>query len=133
MAYGSGNFVYTDSTHVGTLKQTTANMAVAPVAKRWYKFVYDISSSTGSCTATISTSFAKTATALDLTNGTAKVAYVFSAVSPSDFIISVTSTSGGFTIDNVSLKAITEASGNYTVASRNIAVADSTRIAVVSA
>lgn len=126
-----GNFTYTDSTGVGTLTQTSANMAIAPVASSWYKFTYTVSASTGDCAATVTTAFAREATALDLTDGT-NTTYIFSAAAPGNFVISCTSTTGGFTIDNVTLKKITEASGNYTVASDAIALVTTDRIAVIA-
>lgn len=127
----TGAGVYTDATGVGTLTQTSANMLIAPVASSWYKFTYTISGSTGDVAATITTAFAREATALNLTAGT-NTTYIFSAAAPGNFVISATSTTGGFTIDNVTLKKVTEASGNYAVASNAIGLVTTNRIAVIA-
>lgn len=127
----TGAAVYLDNTGVGTLTQTSVNMAIAPVASSWYKFTYTISASTGDCAATVTTAFAREATALNLTAGT-NTTYIFSAAAPGNFVISATSTTGGFTMDNVTLKKVTEASGNYTVAARSIGLVDTSRIAVIA-
>lgn len=127
----TGAGVYTHSTGVGTLTQTSANMALAGTASRWYKFSYTVSGSTGDCAAVVTTAFAREQTALNLTAGT-NTTYIFSAAAPGSFIISATSTAGGFTIDDVSLKAVTAASGNYTVTSRSIALVDANRVAVIA-
>ncbi len=121
--------IYTHSAGTGTLTQTAANLAVAGVASRFYAFVYTVSGSTGSCTATITTAFANTAQSLTLTNGTHTL-YFFSADTPANFVISGTSTSGGFTIDDLSLKIINTASGNYSIDAREIGLFDTSRIGV---
>ena len=126
-----GNFTYTDSAGVGTLTQTSANMAISGVGNRWYKFVYTITSSTGDCAATITTGFATAATALTLTNGT-NTTYVHSKASPGNFVISVTSTTGGFIMDNVTLKILNTAAVNYAIGIRELASFDSSRITVIS-
>ena len=125
----AGNATYTHGTGVGTLTQTAANQAVAAVGSRFYKFVYTVSSSTGSCTASITTAYADEAASLTLTNGTHNL-FFFSADSPANFVISATSTSGGFTLDDVSLKIVTTASGNYVIGDREIGLVDVARIGI---
>jgi hypothetical protein len=118
MAFSGGNVVYTDSTHAGTLTQTVANMAIAPIANRWYSFTYTITGSSGTTTASITTSFAQFAQTLNTANGTYTIVF-HSASAPSDFIISATSSAGGaFTLTSVSLQVLNTASGNYSVSSR---------------
>lgn len=100
-----GNAAYTHSGGTGTLTQTSGNMAVAGVANKRYAFTYVISGNSGDPAATITTAFAAEAVTLDLSDGTHTV-YFLAAVSPGDFVISATSASGGFTIDDVTLKAV---------------------------
>lgn len=101
----TGAAVYTHSAASGTLSQTAAHLAVAGAANRWYKFTYTVSSVTTGCTATITTSFAATAKTLELVAGTYDL-YFESAAVPDAFMISVTSTAGGFTLDDLSLKEV---------------------------
>lgn len=125
----TGAGVYTHSAGTGTLTQTSANLAIAGVASRWYKLVYTVSSTTGACTAEITTAFAETAQALDLSAGTHTL-YFHSAEIPGDFVISATSTSGGFTLDDLTLKILNTASGNFTIDDREIATIDTSQITV---
>lgn len=126
-----GDAAYTHSTGVGTLTQTSANLAIAVTADRWYQFDYTVSGVSGDPAATITTGVADAAVTLDLTAG-AKSVIFHSNASTGDFVISATSTSGGFTIDDVSLKVLNTASGNYTIALRELGLADTSRIAVMS-
>jgi hypothetical protein len=100
-----GNATYTHSGGTGTLTQTSANMAVAGVGSRWYVFTYTISSSSGDAAVVITTAFASATTGLVVTDG-AQTAMFQSTASPGDFVLSATSTSGGFTLDDVSLKEV---------------------------
>lgn len=109
----AGVATYLHNTGVGTLTQTVANQATAAVGSRWYKFVYTLSGVTAGATCQITTAYALTAQTLDLTAGVAKEHYFKSAVAPTNFVISCTSTGGGFTLDDVSLKQIT--GGNVTL------------------
>lgn len=127
-----GNFTYTDSTGVGTLTQQSANFAVAATGNRWYAFTYTVSASTGDCAANITTAFATSTTALTLTNGT-HTTYVHTKATPGDFVISATSTTGGFTIDDVTLKVLNTSTSNYTIGVREIALIDTSRITVIEA
>lgn len=131
MTDNTGAAVYTHSAGSGTLTQQSANFASAATGNRWYKFSYTVSGATGTNSATITTAFAHEATSLTLTNGV-QTTYVFSKSTPGNFVISATSTSGGFTIDDVTLKAVTQASGNYSITARQIADIDTDRIIVVS-
>lgn len=107
----SGGFSFTAGaqyTHVAgtsTLTQTRENQnQVTPVqGDRGYTFRYTITNSTGSCSASITTGISTANMALDLTNG-AHLLYLTTKSIPGDFVISVTSNSGGFTIDDVSLQ-----------------------------
>ncbi|MCB0383760.1 MAG: hypothetical protein KDD43_00085 [Bdellovibrionales bacterium] len=101
-----GNGAYTHSAGSGTLTQTDGgNLAIDGVAKKWYKFVYTISSPSGDATLQITTSFALVAQTLSTTAGTHTL-YFQASDNPTDFVISGTSTSGGITIDDLSLKEI---------------------------
>ncbi len=102
----SNRVAYTHSTGAGTLTQALASLATPPVANKWYKLVYTVSSSTpAGAVATLTTSFASQSTRFDITNGT-KTLYFKTAAVPSDFIISVTSTAGTFKLDTFSLKEV---------------------------
>lgn len=127
----AGNFTYTDSTGLGTLTQESTDFAAAAIGNRWYAFTYTISASTGDCAANITTSFALAATTLSLADGT-HTTYVRTKVVPSHFAISVTSTTGGFTLDNVSLKVIATAAINYPIGIREIAMFDTSRMSVIA-
>lgn len=104
-AFAGQKAVYTHAGGTGSITQTSANMAVAGVGTRYYKFVYTVSSVTAGCTATITTGIAASAQTLTLTAGT-QTLYFQSAASPGNFVISVTSTAGGFSLDDLSLKEV---------------------------
>lgn len=127
----TGAAVYTDSTGAGTLTQLSANFAAGAMGHRWYAFVYTITASTGDVSASVNTAFALTDTALDLSDGT-HTTYLRTKATPGNFAISATSTTGGFTIDNVSLKIVNQVSGNYVIGPREIAVFDTSRVGVVT-
>jgi hypothetical protein len=117
-ALSAGTAVYTDATHTGTLKQVVANQATPALANQRYRFQYDVTANTmTNGVVTITTSYAATAKILDMTVGTGKIAYFTSAAAPTDFIVSVTgSTGGAFTLDNLSLMATI--GGNITAVGR---------------
>ena len=99
-----GNATYTHSGGSGTLTQNSSDFVVAAASFNRYRFQYTVSAASGSPAATITTSFARTAQTLDLTAGT-HVLYFSSKSSPSDFVISATSSAAaGFTLDDVSLR-----------------------------
>lgn len=104
-AVPAGTAVYTDSANSGTLTQTSAQMAIAGVANRWYVLTYTISSQSGDPACTITTAFAGSAETLTIADG-AQTNYFQSAAAPANYIISCTSSSGGFTMDNMSLKEV---------------------------
>ena len=112
---GNAAFVWS-ANQTSTLTQTAANLLVAGVADKFYKFTYTIAVTTafdGDGVAIITTAFALTVVELDLTPGTHTV-YFESAAAPTDFVISIvsgTDTEGTFTIDDVTLKEIT--AGDY--------------------
>ena len=99
-----GNGAYTHSAGSGTLTQTSGNMAVAGVANTWYAFTYTITSPSGDAALTLTTAFARETQTLTVTAGTHTLHFL-SNDSPGNFVISGTSTSGGVTIDDVTLKA----------------------------
>ena len=105
-----GDAVYTHSAGSGTLTQTNANMAIAGVANRRYKFQYTVSAvtNTGTTTATITTGMAETAIVLPVDRAGTFTRYFKAKAVPGDFVISVTSdtASDTFTIDDVTLKEI---------------------------
>src|SRR3990167_8275572 len=107
-----GNATYTHSAGSGTLTQQSANFAIPVKPGRYYKFSYTVSGVTAGCTANITTAIASTTTALTLTNG-AQTTYFKSAAAPGNFVISATSTAGGFILDDVTLKEIQGGAGNF--------------------
>ena len=117
MALASNAATYTHASGVGTLNQASGTLAVAGVANRWYKFTYTISAPTAGCAANITTAFSSSALAvLDLTTGTHNC-WFKSAASPGNFVVNVTSTAGGFTIDTLALK---EVQGGDVIANGNL-------------
>lgn len=101
-----GNFTYTHSTGSGSLTQTLANQATAGTGNAKYELSYTVSGVTGDGAGTLTTAWAATALTLTLTAGTHTLTFD-SATSTVDFVLSFTSGSGGFTIDDISLKQVT--------------------------
>jgi hypothetical protein len=116
-ALGSDKAIYTHATAVGTLTQASGTLAIPAVGNRIYRLTFTISGWTPGCRATITNAFAASEVVLDLVYG-ANTVYFLSKSSPGDFVISVTSTAGGFSIDTLSLKEITagdvKAMGSFT-------------------
>ena len=123
--------VYAHSTGAGTLTQDDADFAVAAVADAIYKFEFTITGSTAGVTANITASFAADPVSLDLTDGTNFVVFASNSA-PGDFVISATSTAGGFTMDDVSLKQVTTSAGNFVIGPREVSSFATSRIIVVS-
>ncbi len=99
-------FDYSHNGGTGSLTQAQADLAIAGVDAVWYKFTYTITSELSfSAEMTITTGFASSAVSLKVVNGTHTV-YFKSKTTPVDFVLSVTSTLGDFTIDDVTLKEI---------------------------
>ena len=99
-------FDYSHNGGTGSLTQAQADLAIAGVDAVWYKFTYTIISELSfSAEMTITTGFASSAVSLNVVNGTHTV-YFKSKTTPVDFVLSVTSTLGDFTIDDVTLKEI---------------------------
>lgn len=104
-----GNFTHTHAAGVSTLTQTAANLAQAGLPSRWYRLNYTVSGVAGTVAANITTAFALTSTPLTLVNGV-QTTYFKSAVVPGNFVISATSSSGGsFTLDDMSLMTLEDA------------------------
>lgn len=101
----AGTAVYTHSGGTGTLTQTSVQMDIAGVPNRHYKLTYTISSQSGDPACTITTAFAAVAETLTIADG-AQTNYFKSAAAPANYIISCTSSSGGFTMDDMSLKEV---------------------------
>jgi hypothetical protein len=101
----AGTAVYTDSAHSGTLTQTAAQMDIPGVPNRWYVAEYDVSSQSGDPACTITTAFAAVAETLTIADGS-QINYFLSAAAPANFIISCTSSSGGFVMDDITLKEV---------------------------
>ena len=105
-----GNAAYTDSTNAGTLTQVNEDMAsgTLPIIARWYRFKYTVSSPSGDPASVIEGAAGYMASEdITLPHGTARdeiVIFKSSGVVDDDFRITTTSSSGGVTIDDVSLK-----------------------------
>jgi hypothetical protein len=102
-AFSGQAAVYTHSGGTGSITQASSDFLKSAVGSDTYTFIYTVSSVTSGCTATISSDFAKFATSLTLVEGEQSISFK-SAVAPTDFKIEVTSTAGGFTLDDISLK-----------------------------
>ena len=101
----TGAAVYTHSTGSGTLTQIAANFNTAVSGNRLYYFQYSVSSVSGDAAASITTGIATESRDLLLSSG-AQGIFFHSKASPGDFVLSGTSTSGGFTLDNFSVKEV---------------------------
>lgn len=89
-----------------TLSQAAVDLAIAGVPNRWYKLTYTVSGISGTPTASVTTAFASTTTALTITAGT-HTTYVKAASAPGAFTITSTLTTGqAFTIDTLSLTEV---------------------------
>lgn len=104
-----GVVTYLDSTHAGTITQTSGNLAVALVPFTRYAFTYTIADLVGAPAGTITTGVATAAATLDLSEGTHTVEFTTKAV-PGNFVLSFTSTDvpdpEAFTISGLSLVQI---------------------------
>ena len=111
---GNAAFVWS-ANQTSTLTQTSGNLAAAGVGSVWYRFTYTVGVTTafdGDAAATITTAFALAATSLDLSLGTHTI-YFFSAVAPTDFVISLVSgsdTEGTISLDDFVLKQVADSS-----------------------
>ncbi|NHZ84277.1 MAG: hypothetical protein GWP19_00160 [Planctomycetia bacterium] len=109
---GNAAFIWS-ANQTSTLTQIQANLAVAGVGSRWYKFTYTLAVTTafdGDAAATITTSFALSAVSLEIVTAGTYTIYFKSAVTPTDFVISLvsgTDTEGTISYDDVTLKEIT--------------------------
>ena len=100
-----GNAAYTHSAGSGTLTQTISNLLKTIEAGKTYEYTYIISGYSGDPAGNITTGIASATTALTLSNGTHTVRFTANS-NPGDFVISVTSSSGGVTFDDVTLKKV---------------------------
>lgn len=111
-----GNFTHTHATGASTLTQTNANMAVAGVPRKWYRFDYTISSPSGDATLAITTAWALQTQTLSTTAGTHTLYFLSNDnAATADFVISGTSSSGAITIDDVTLKQVSGMVGNTNI------------------
>jgi len=96
-----------------TIETAQADLLVTGVSSRWYVFTYTLAVTTafdGDAAATITTSFALTAVPLEIVTAGTYTLYFKSAVTPTDFVISIVSgsdTEGTISYDDVTLKEIT--------------------------
>ncbi len=108
-----GNCAYTHSAGSGTCLQVEADLLRTPAINSVpYTFVYTVSAPTGDPACTITTGFAASAVNLLETAGTHTTTFT-SAASAGDFVISCTTTSGGITFDDVSLKRVTPSGTDF--------------------
>ncbi|MEE9573227.1 MAG: hypothetical protein V3W20_09280 [Candidatus Neomarinimicrobiota bacterium] len=109
---GNAAFIWS-ANQTSTLTQTQVNLATAGVSSRWYVFTYTLAVTTafdGDAAATITTSFALTAVPLEIVTAGTYTLYFKSAVTPTDFVISIVSgsdTEGTISYDDLTLKEIT--------------------------
>ena len=131
-ALSSNTAVYTHSSGAGTLTQVSGSFASTPTGSRWYKFTYTVSGvgTAGAVQAQITTSFGETLTNLNITANGTYTTYFKATGSPSDFVISATSATGGaFTLDELYLK---EMQGGNVVANGLITGGGTTGIKVLA-
>ena len=88
----------------GTLTQLENRLALTGLGNSKYRFIYTVSNMTGvGCVAFINTDFASSNATLVLVNATDTLTFISNS-DPSDFKIECTCTSGGFDLDDFSLK-----------------------------
>src|SRR4029077_11580851 len=112
-AFSSNNAAFTFSSGVGTLTQTSGNLAIAIVPNALYAFTYTITGVSNTNFSknpvmSITTGVAATAVRLNSwANGT-YTAYFYAAGSPGNFVINVSGASSGeaFTIGTLSLQQV---------------------------
>ena len=121
---------YAHNGNTSYLIQTAANRAEEGIANATYEFIYTISGYTGAASTFqidgSGSQFASANTALSKSNGEHSVTFTSHATDPDKpFTIRTTSVSGGFNIDNVSLKLISApATGDDYLAMADIGNAD---------
>ncbi|HEY2015651.1 MAG TPA: hypothetical protein VGH38_19240 [Bryobacteraceae bacterium] len=102
---GSPTFTYTHSSGSGTLTETVAHMYSAPLSNRWYQLSYSITAASGtppSCSVTTSISSAAVPISLSVSS---HYVDLLSATSPSDFVLSCTSSAAGsFTMNGLTIE-----------------------------
>ena len=109
---GNAAFIWS-ANQTSTLTQTQVNLVTAGVSSRWYVFTYTLAVTTvfdGDAAATITTSFALSAVPLEIVTAGTYTLYFKSAVTPTDFVISIVSgsdTEGTISYDDLTLKEIT--------------------------
>ncbi len=118
MTDSTGAAVYTHGGGVGTLTLPSGDFDNAMVADVGYLFGYAVTGFTSDVACDITTAIASTTTALTMANGSQTTTFTSASV-PGDFIISCASTSGGVTIDDVTLTradhtaTLTQQSANF--------------------
>lgn len=104
-AFAGQKAVYTDATHAGTITQTAGNQVQPALGTHDYTLGYTISGFTGDVVCTVTTGYLAAAATLDMTAG-AHTQTVRSKTTPGSVVFSCTSTSGGVSLDDVSLKPL---------------------------
>jgi hypothetical protein len=109
-ALTSNAAVYTHSAGTGTIVQANGTLAVVLTDNRWYKLVYTVSAVTPGVALSLPAAICDTAftCTFESTAGVAKVFYWKTATGASAlaFTITGTSTAGGLTLDDLSLKEV---------------------------
>ncbi len=114
-AITGGQAVWTHSAGWGYLTQLEADFAITPaIGARWYKFSYDVVSYSGNGSCGIGGNFG------ELEGGAAvplqleaynypktQTIYIRAIGNPTEFLLDCSSSSGAFTLDNVTLKEVT--------------------------
>lgn len=103
-AFSSGSFIYTHSSGVGTLTQTAAKAPMRP--NRMYALALNTTSRSIGYTITIPATVAEVATIVVEAIGATTTVYFKTIASPGNFQITVASTSGGFSLNSLSLKPV---------------------------
>jgi len=105
-AIGSGTLNYTDSAGSGTAEQAVADYLVRAIEGETYRLLYDVTAFTGDAVVQIHTDTVATAITLDMAVGTLKEAFFKIKSSSTKFKISVTSTTGSFSMDNFTMARV---------------------------
>jgi hypothetical protein len=106
-SFTGGKAVYAHSTGAGSLVQAAADLAETIGIGRWYRIVYTVSSVTAGCVCIVNDGNDNPHYTLNLTAGTHTADFqTVGDANNGDFAITATSSAGGFSLDNLSLKQI---------------------------
>jgi len=101
------SLIYTHSSGSGSIVQDFSEFLARPFESEWYVFTYDVTAYSGDGALNISNELTGSAIPVDLTVANGKLIYIkLKADTIAEFKLEATSTSGSFTLDNVSMERL---------------------------